>query len=210
MRIPFTSEQFFEIFIRYNSAIWPMQIVFYFLATMVIIMLFIRKPVFLKGIAVILSFFWLWMGIVYHFVFFSRINPASRIFGLFFIVQGVTFALGAFRRLPELRLSKTSPQAFMGFSLIFFGLIVYPILTHLTGHSYPAMPTFGLPCPTTIFTIGVLLIAFPSVYQYALVPVLWSVVGSTAAFKLGVTADYVLIAAGICAIPLFLPKRKIA
>lgn len=127
-----------------------------------------------------------------------------------FYCAGGNICSWGFRRLPELRLSKTSPQAFMGFSLIFFGLIVYPILTHLTGHSYPAMPTFGLPCPTTIFTIGVLLIAFPSVYQYALVPVLWSVVGSTAAFKLGVTADYGLIAAGICAIPLFLPKRKIA
>jgi hypothetical protein len=125
-------------------------------------------------------------------------------------VQGVALALVALRGIPESRLSKTSPQAFLGFTLIFFGLLVYPILTHLTGHCYPAMPTFGLPCPTTIFTIGVLLIAFPSGYQYlAMIPLLWTVVGSTAAFKLGVTADYGLIVAGICTVPLLLPKRKI-
>lgn len=180
MRIPFTIEQFFEVFVKYNSAVWPMQIVFYFLAAIVIAVLFVKNSFFLKGIAGILSIFWLWMGIVYHFVFFSSINPASKIFGLLFIMQGVVLAL-----------------------------IVYPILTHLTGHSYPGMPTLGLPCPTTIFTIGVLLIAFPSGYQFlAIIPLLWSVVGSTAAFKLGVIADFGLIAAAICTVPLFLHKRN--
>lgn len=210
MRIPFTTEQFFEIFAKYNSAVWPMQIVFYFFAAIVIGILFIKKPFYKKGISGILSIFWLWMGIVYHFVFFSSINPASKIFGLLFIVQGAALALVAFRKIPESRLPKTSIQAVLGFTLIFFALIVYPIMTHLSGHNYPGMPTLGLPCPTTIFTIGVLLIAFPSGYKYlAIIPLLWSIVGSAAAFKLGVIADYGLIVAGICTIPLFLHKRNI-
>lgn len=209
MRIPFTIEQFFEVFVKYNSAVWPMQIVFYFLAAIVITVLFVKNSFFLKGIAGILSIFWLWMGIVYHFVFFLSINPASKIFGLLFIMQGVVLALVTFRKIPESGLSKTSIQSILGFTLMFFALIVYPILTHLTGHSYPGMPTLGLPCPTTFFTIGVLLIAFPSGYQFlAIIPLLWSVVGSTAAFKLGVIADFGLIAAAICTVPLFLHKRN--
>jgi hypothetical protein len=47
----------------------------------------------------------------------------------------------------------------MGAALVAFALIVYPVLSRLLGHEYPAVPTFGLPCPTTIFTVGVLLFA---------------------------------------------------
>jgi hypothetical protein len=50
-------------------------------------------------------------------------------------------------------------RGWTGGLLIIFSLIIYPLLGLLFGHRYPTMPTFGLPCPTTIFTIGVLLFA---------------------------------------------------
>ena len=37
-----------------------------------------------------------------------------------------------------------------------FAVLIYPARTYLMGHRYPAFPTFGLPCPTTLFTIGLL------------------------------------------------------
>jgi hypothetical protein len=60
------------------------------------------------------------------------------------------------------------------------------------------MPTFGLPCPTTIFTIGIFLFAvtpFPRAIFVA--PVLWSAVGSLAAISLRVPQDYGLLLAGL-------------
>jgi hypothetical protein len=60
------------------------------------------------------------------------------------------------------------------------------------------MPTFGLPCPTTIFTLGILMFAkrpFPrSVF---IAPVLWCAIGSFAAIQLGVFQDYGLVIAGL-------------
>ena len=60
------------------------------------------------------------------------------------------------------------------------------------------LPTFGLPCPTTIFTIGLLCFAVPPTPRSPLiVPLLWCLVGAQAAFLLGVQPDLGLIAAGV-------------
>jgi hypothetical protein len=79
-----------------------------------------------------------------------------------------------------------------------YALLVYPALSMVTGHHYPEMPTFGLPCPTTIFTVGVLALAKPPVPRVVLiVPILWSLIGVQAAFLLGVPQD---LALGVVAI----------
>ena len=63
---------------------------------------------------------------------------------------------------------------------------------------FPATPTFGLPCPTTILTIGVLLTARERVpFGLSVVPILWGFIGGSAAVLLQVPTDYVLLAAGV-------------
>ena len=64
------------------------------------------------------------------------------------------------------------------------------------GRRYPALPTFGLPCPTTIFTNGLLLFAeAPTPRIVFAVPILSAGIGSLAAFGLGVTEDLALLIA---------------
>lgn len=59
------------------------------------------------------------------------------------------------------------------------------------------MPVFGVaPCPTTIFTVGVLLTGTWHVARWLLiVPGLWAAVGGSAAIFLGVPQDVALLAA---------------
>ena len=78
-----------------------------------------------------------------------------------------------------------------------------------TGHVYPAIATFGLPCPTTLFTIGLMAFAVPP-YSYGplLVPVLWCFVGAQAAFVLDVTPDLGLIAAALVGIGLMVRAKS--
>ena len=65
------------------------------------------------------------------------------------------------------------------------------------GHRYPAFPTFGLPCPTTLFTIGLLaFLVTPYRRTVFVVPVLWCFVGSQAAFAFDLQADLGLTVAG--------------
>jgi hypothetical protein len=60
------------------------------------------------------------------------------------------------------------------------------------------MPLFGVPCPTTLFTIGALLIARDAVPRtFAIIPLAWAIVGGSAAFLFGITTDLVLLLAGV-------------
>ena len=86
------------------------------------------------------------------------------------------------------------------FSSVFlvYALIVYPALGYWFGHRYPAAPTFGLPCPTTIFTLGMLLWTDRRVPLYLLpMPLVWSFIGIWAAVSLGMTEDFRLLPAGL-------------
>ncbi|MGB4362202.1 MAG: DUF6064 family protein, partial [Rhodoferax sp.] len=105
--------------------------------------------------------------------------------------QGVIRRRLSFRWVPGL-------NATAGVVLIAFALVVYPVWSAYAGHPYPATPTFGLPCPTTIFTIGLLCFAVPPMSRSPLiVPLLWCLVGAQAAFLLGVQPDLGLIAAAL-------------
>jgi hypothetical protein len=198
MKIPFTIEQFFEIFARYNQGVWPMQIILNILAITIIILLFRTPHNSSRLIAAVLSFLWAWMAIAYHFAFFTAINPAAWFFGAFFLAGAIWFAwIGVLKNKLQFRLHG-GIRAWLGGLLIVFSLIIYPLLGYLFGHRYPASPTFGLPCPTTIFTLGILLFAVVPFPRSAFaVPVVWSAIGSFAALQLKVPQDYGLLMAGL-------------
>ena len=89
-----------------------------------------------------------------------------------------------------------------------YALIVYPALGYWLEHRYPAAPTFGLPCPTTIFTFGILLWTNRRVPFYVLaIPLAWSVMGFWAAISLGITQDLGLLAAGLIGSSLIILRR---
>jgi uncharacterized membrane protein HdeD (DUF308 family) len=91
MKTPFTLEQFLEVFNNYNQAVFPMHIVFYLISGVAIYLALKPNSKSDKIISSILAFFWFWMGIVYHFIFFTAINQAAYLFGAFFIIQGILF-----------------------------------------------------------------------------------------------------------------------
>ena len=138
------------------------------------------------------------MAVAYHFAFFAVINPAAWVFGAFFLANALWFAwTGVIRNKLQFSVH-TGIRAWLGGLLIAFSLVIYPLIGFLSGHRYPAMPTFGLPCPTTIFTLGILMFAvMPIPRSVFIVPVLWSAIGSFAAFQLGVPQDYGLLIAGL-------------
>ena len=124
-------------------------------------------------------------------------NPPALAFGALFLLQAVLFVGLAYGRK---RLDVAAAQglwrllglSFMGYSL------VYPALGPLLGLEYPRMPTFGVPCPTVILTVGFLLTANLRVARWiAVTPLLWSTKGGSAAFLLGIRAGLVLALSGV-------------
>jgi hypothetical protein len=66
-------------------------------------------------------------------------------------------------------------------------------------------PLFGIaPCPTTIFTIGVLLMASDRLTLWlSIIPIAWALIGTSAALFLGVPEDLGLAVAVIALLGIF-------
>ena len=209
MNPPFSVQDFFSVLTAYNHGIWPMQIVLNALAVGVLVLIYSKIKNSSRLITWVLAFFWAWMGIMYHFLYFTAINKAAWIFGGLFVLQAVIFIWQGVAK-SNLSFSPLSGwRAIIGWILVSYGLVIYPIIGFLTGHSYMDSPTFGLPCPTTIFTFGVFYLAllwFPK--HTLIIPVIWSVIGGSAAIFLGVPQDYGLIAAGILGVVLMITSKS--
>ncbi|MGZ9004040.1 MAG: DUF6064 family protein [Burkholderiales bacterium] len=209
MRLPFTAEQFFGVFRTYNEALWPAQLFLLALALVAVGLVVVRHRWSGLGVSAILAFLWAWLGLVYHLAFFASINPLAYAFSAGSIAGACVFLWqGVIRRRLEFRVTR-SATSFAGVLLVLFALVAYPALSVWAGHHYPAMPTFGLPCPTTLFTIGTLaFLVAPHPRAPFVVPVLWCLVGSQAAFLLGVPQDLGLIVAAVIGIALMAGARK--
>jgi hypothetical protein len=209
MQLPFSLGDFLNIFKEYNEAVFPLQIIFYFIAFFSIYLIFTKYKYSNKIVNSFLSFFWLWIGIVYHLIFFSTINNAAYFFGIMFIIQGVLFTIwGVFKNSLSFEY-KNSTTNIVGIILLLYALIFYPVIGYQLGHVYPYSPTFGLPCPTTIFTFGILLFANKRVPVFLLIiPLLWSVIGFSAAINLTIYEDTGLIIAGVTAVTLLLINNR--
>ena len=207
MKLPFTQEQFLEVFKHYNTQLFPVQIFFLLLAASVIYFVARASERSGKFIFIILGFLWIWMGAVYHIGFFSAINEAAIVFGALFFLEGVLLLIYAFR--PTRFSLHKNLTTVTSVALLAYSLIVYPILGHLAGHDYPYSPTFGLPCPTTIFTLAILLLVQNKLPFYIVViPLLWTVIGFSAAFSLGIYEDAALIVSGLVFVFLNSAKTK--
>jgi hypothetical protein len=203
MQVPFTVEQFFGVFREYNEAVWPAQLLLLGLALAALIAALVPRSWSGIVVSLILAFLWAWLAVAYHFLFFSRINPLAYVFGGVSLAGALVLGWqGAIRRRLRFRWAG-DVRAMIGVILVVFALVVYPLWSWFAGHRYPAMPTFGLPCPTTIFTLGVLaFLAKPYPRSPFVVPILWCTVGAQAAILLGVPQDFALVVAGLVGLAL--------
>jgi Family of unknown function (DUF6064) len=198
MDLPFTVEAFFAVFRAYNDAVWPMQ----GMGLSAVALGFLPRTLAADRIVVtILVFFWAWMGIAYHMVFFAGITPAAWLFGTLFLMQAGLLGWHGLAR-SNLRFGwQGGLRGMLAAALIAYALVVYPALSVWLGHGLMGGPTFGLPCPTTIFTIGMLgMVVAPIPRWLWVIPILWSGIGGSAAWLLAVPQDLGLIAAGVAAL----------
>jgi hypothetical protein len=207
MNLPFTREQFFEVFARYNEGVLPLQVGLFLLALSAFGAMVVRRPGSDRVVSAILAALWAWMGVVYHFVYFAPVNPAARLFGGLFVAGAAAFAWSGVVRGRLAFDGESRHRRVAGHALIAYALVVYPLISLLLGREYPAIPTFGLPCPTTIFTIGMLAFLAAPVprYVYA-VPIAWAFIGGQAAFALGIYEDLGLLLAAAAGIWLALER----
>ena len=202
--LPFTQAEFLEIFRQYNVGIGVGQALILMVGVVGLSFAFWENRVASRVVSGSLAVVWLWMALVYHAIYFSRINPAAPLFAAVFAVQAALFAWAGFRGdALRFRFSPTL-RGWLGSLVIIYALAVYPSLGFVFGHYYPSAPTFGAPCPTVIFTLGLLLWSTAS-WRLLVIPLIWAVIGTSGAMLLQMPQDYGLAVAAL--LTLVLPGR---
>jgi len=198
MSLPFTREQFFQMFGSYNDAVTPLQIGFVLLGLSAYGAMVVRRRDSDRVISAILAALWAWMGIVYHLIYFREVNPAATLFGIAFLAGAALFAWAGVLRGKLAFDGESRARRVAGHALVAYALVGYPLLSAMLGREFPQLPTFGLPCPTTIFTLGMLAFLSPPFPRYVFaIPLAWSFIGAQGALLLGVYEDVGLVIAGL-------------
>ena len=197
MTLPFSQSDFLAVFSAYNAAIWPLQLALLAAGLFATGLLIRPTPWAGRAISAILAVFWFTMAIGYHWIFFAPINNAAYAFGGLFLLQAGLFVVEGVLRNRIHYDRATGARAWIAGLLIAYGIAIYPLIGLFVTHPYPATPLFGVaPCPTTIFTIGLLVLArYRRPLLIALVPLAWCVIGGSAAILLGVAGDWMLFGA---------------
>ncbi len=85
------------------------------------------------AVSAILALLWVWLGVAYHLMFFTRINPLAYGFAILSIIGGLLFAWhSVIQRRVEFAFSK-SIRTRLGIVLLVFALVVYPVWSTLGG-----------------------------------------------------------------------------
>jgi hypothetical protein len=144
MQLPFTHDEFLDLFGTYNRALWPVVVLLWLATLGALVQLYRRRPQASRVLATLLVLHWVWAGAVYHLGFFRRINPAALLFGLAFLLQAALLFWRGVIRLSAAFIPSPSTWSKLGFGLVLYAL-VYPVLGLLFGLQYPRLPTFGFP-----------------------------------------------------------------
>jgi hypothetical protein len=199
LSLPFSTDQFLAVFAAYNQAIWPTQVGAYVLGLLALVALWRPGPAASRFILSVLAVMWAFNGIAYNLNFFAAINPLAKGFAALFVLEAVLLLFNA-AVAPGVRfMCHADGRTAVSAVLIVHAMLIYEVLGALAGHGGLKGPLFGVsPCPTTIFTAGMLLLARGnSIAILSVIPILWAAIGVTASVLLGIPEDYGLGVAGL-------------
>jgi hypothetical protein len=192
-KLPFSHDAFLDLFRACNGALWP-AVTALWAATAVAAIRFVRsRSASGRATLALLAIHWSWSGVAYHWLYFRTINPAAALFAAVFVAQGAWYALLAMTPRARFQLGP-GVRGGAAAALIIYGL-AYPAMGLLAGLRYPRMPVFAVPCPTTLVTAGFLIASRGLPRLARVVPMLWALIGASAAILLGILPDVALVAA---------------
>lgn len=209
--VPFTRDVFLGALERYNEAIWPAQIAACLLVLLALWSALRPFPGSGRLIAAILATAWIWTGVAYYLLYQAQINWAAWALGFVFALQGLVFIVtGVIRNRADFRLTG-NVEGWVALVLIGVAVILYPLIGVGPDLGWSRMPLVGVaPGPTLVWTLGMLLLAVPSVpWRLLFIPLLWSVTGVASALLLDLPQDFALPLGAVLTIVLVIRKTRI-
>jgi Family of unknown function (DUF6064) len=193
-------EAFWQMIAGYNATYWPLQIVAFVLGVAVVGLAAWHPRGSGGAISAILAGFWVWVGVVFNVTYFARVSRMAVALAVLFVIEAVILIWSdAVSRRLGFRI-RADAYGVVGGVLVFYAMVGYLGLEYLLGRVYPRSLPFGMvPCPTAIFTLGVLLWSRPRLPRSVLViPTVYALTGVIPVSK-GLVEDVGLVVAGVLA-----------
>jgi Family of unknown function (DUF6064) len=173
----FSPRTYYRLLQRYNEALWPAQLLTLALGAGILALL--RRPSARQGqiIAGILALLWIWMAWGFLWQRYATINWITSYVAPLFVLQALVLLWwGGVRGKLSFRASQ-SPAGMVGVVLAVVGLLLYPLLTRVSGRPWSQAEVFGIhPDPTVLGTLGlVLLTSARWSWTLLIVPILWCI-----------------------------------
>lgn len=208
-------DDFYSTLQSYNEAFWYMIITTFLLGFVVVYLAARKSKSSSKVISAILSFLWIWSGIVFFIIYYGPMDAEFLglvlpgvwyLGGILFLLQGFLFLiLGLVKSSLSFRLGSDWISV-VGALMVVYAMVIYPIIGFLTGYGYPRYPVFGIaPCPLTIFSIGLFQWSDRKMpIAIAAIPFIWALMGIMPVLALNVWADIGELLSAIIGFPLVL------
>jgi hypothetical protein len=201
-----------DLFTRYNEDLWPAHVVAYALGVACVLLLFApRRPAADRSIAAVLAVLWVWLAVVFQAMYATDVDRVLGVaYAVLFLAQGYLLARAGVVEHELEFLTGNGWSGVLGWVALGYAVLVYPVLGALLGHGWPESPLLGMaPCPTTIATFGLLLLARPPVpHRLLVVPLVWALLAPPAAMGRGVYEDAGLLLAGVVAVAVIVVRDR--
>jgi uncharacterized protein DUF6064 len=201
--------EFLAMFERGNAAIWPMQLVWYASAAAIVGLALWPMRRSTRLICLLAAAYLAWVGIV----FFGMLDSGMTLAWLWaatFILEALLLLVAGIVRRDLVFAPRWDLASVLGAVFILYTLVAYPIIGVLGGHPLRSLPVFGLaPCPTVIFSFGLLLWARPPAPRYLLLlPLAWSLNATPPNMAMGNVADFGLVLVGVITVGLIIWRDR--
>lgn len=184
--LPYTPEVLYAFLDGYNAALWPAQLLAYFLALAALWLAWRPTPSSGRTLSLLLAFAWGVCGGVFHLQHFQSINIFSQYFGPVFLLQALLLLWTGVIRGRLAFAARESGELGRAGVLILVALVAVPFLGGLAGHGWSPGAIVGLaPAPTLLFTLGLLLLCTGRTPRHLLLlPLVAAAIGGAEAWLL--------------------------
>lgn len=196
---------------RYNNHYRLMLPINYSLCIMAILALLRKTEYSSRIVTSVLAVLWLWTGVVFNGLVFSEISPRAVIFAAVFVVESMLLVFYGFYKSELIFRVRADLIGAVGWASILYGLLGYPLIASLLGRGYPQSLVVGLaPCPTVVFTLGLLFWSERRLTKAILViPLFYALVGGAMVSSKGIVEDLGMIIIAMAMIGVVIYRDRI-
>ena len=207
----FSPQTYYRQFELHNAEWWPLPLIT--LALGLALPLLLRRGTAPTGRLVVtaLALAWLWVAWAFHWQRYAAINFAGGYLALAFTVEALLLLWTATTRGSLQFEAVSKPRYYAGMGVLLYALLVHPLIGPLQGRSLAQAEVFGMaPDPTTLATLGILLLAGRRrFWLLAPIPLLWCLLSGATLWAMEAADFFIMPLAAMLAIGFATASRPV-